>query len=195
MSFKWQIKFRLIIHFSANFLNNQRQVDDARIMVGQQFHMMTIRQLCRFCQRKRRGGGDNVIMGLTVMGDQGSISLRFNDRARPVCDLRISRQPVPPEDGAAYVPIPVRPAEVDGAEPLNATLCGKTDIPQAPFFLEANRNAVIDLMAAIEEERQPLSNASTARTTLEMIFGVYTSQLEGRRTAFPLACRSHPLVK
>ena len=62
MSFKWQIKFRLIIHFSANFLNNQRQVDDARIMVGEQFHMMTIRQLCRFCQRKRRGGGDNVII-------------------------------------------------------------------------------------------------------------------------------------
>lgn len=135
-----------------------------------------------------------IIMGLTVMGGRGSLSLRFNDRARPVCDLRICRQPVPPEDGAAYTTVPVLPADIAGAEPLDSALCGQPDIPQAPFFLEANRNAVIDLMDAITTDRQPLSNVYTARTVLEMIYGVYTSQREGRRVALPLVDRSHPLT-
>jgi predicted dehydrogenase len=138
-----------------------------------------------------RGG---IIMGLTVMGDRGSLSLRFNDRARPVCDLRVCRQPIPPEDGAPYLPVQVLPADIAGAEPLDPTLCGQPDIPQAPFFLEANRNAVIDLMDAITTDRLPLSNVYTARTVLEMIYGIYASQRDGRRVALPLVDRSHPLT-
>jgi predicted dehydrogenase len=139
-------------------------------------------------------GSEDVIMGLTVMGERGSLSLRFNDRARPVCELRISRQPVPPEDGSSYIPVPVHPTGVAGAEPLDPSLCGQPDIPQAPFFLEANRNALLDLMAAITEDRLPRSNVHTARTTLEMIYGVYAAHLDARRIPFPLVSRAHPLV-
>jgi predicted dehydrogenase len=35
-------------------------------------------------------GGDGVIMGLTVMGERGTLSLCFNDRAQQASDLRIS---------------------------------------------------------------------------------------------------------
>lgn len=139
--------------------------------------------------------GGRIIMGLTVVGDRGSLSLRFNDLERLPCDLRICRQAAPPEDGAAYVPVAVPPdGIVAGAEPLDYALCGRPDIPLAPFFMEANRNAAIDLMAAIAEDRQPLSSAATARTTLEMIHGIYAAHLAGRRLALPLADRTHPLA-
>lgn len=139
-------------------------------------------------------GSNTVIMGLSVTGDRGSLSLRFNDRAQPVCDLLLSRQPVSPDDGANGVPVPVQLTEVADAEPLDFTLCGQPDIPQAPFFLEANRNAAIDLMTSITANRQPLSNIYTARTALEMIYGIYASHLDARRVAFPLLSRAHPLL-
>lgn len=138
-------------------------------------------------------GGDGVIMGLTVTGERGALSLRFNDRAHPPSGLRLSHRPTPPEDGADYVPVPVQPTAIPGAEPLDLSLCGQPDVPSAPFFLEANRHAMVDLMAAIEEGRQPLSDAVAARTALEMIHGIYAAHLEGRRITIPLLKRCHPL--
>lgn len=138
-------------------------------------------------------GGDGVIMGLTVTGERGALSLRFNDRAHPPSELRLCRRPTPPEDGADYEPVPIPPTVIPGAEPLDLSLCGQPDVPAAPFFLEANRNAMLDLMAAIEVDRRPSSDAVTARTTLEMIHGIYAAHLEGRRITFPLLERRHPL--
>jgi len=80
-----------------------------------------------------------------------------------------------------------------GAEPLDFALCGQPDIPQAPFFLEANRFAVLDLMQAIAEDRQPVSNVWTARATLEMIYGIYASSLGRSAIPFPLRDRVNPL--
>lgn len=139
-------------------------------------------------------GGTGVIMGLTVMGERGSLSLRFNDRAQPTCDLRISRLPVPPEDDAAYIPVVIPPGGIAGVEPLDRSRCGQPDIPQAPFFLEANRNAMLDLLGAITEGRQPRSNVYTARCALEMIYGIYASHLDARRVVFPLVGGPHPLA-
>lgn len=133
-------------------------------------------------------------MGLTVTGTTGTLSLRFRDYGPPLAKLRISRRPTPPEDDACYEEVPLHESRViPGAEPLDYSLCGQPDIPQAPFFLEANRFAVWDLMGAIEEARQPISNVYNARLAQEMIQGIYTSHLTKSWVTFPLADRTHPL--
>ena len=58
---------------------------------------------------------------------------------------------------------------------------------------EANAILARDLIAAVEENRQPASSAAGALWTIEMLQGVYASQLTGTRIAFPLRQRRHPL--
>jgi predicted dehydrogenase len=57
----------------------------------------------------------------------------------------------------------------------------------------ANQLIVRDLLAAVEQERQPLSSGHDARAALEMIMAVYASRIAGDRVALPLANREHPL--
>ena len=57
----------------------------------------------------------------------------------------------------------------------------------------ANRVLVHDLLAAVEEDRQPSASGHGARAALEMIFAAYASHLAGRRVQLPLAERRHPL--
>ena len=51
----------------------------------------------------------------------------------------------------------------------------------------------MDLIEAIEQNRQPLSSASDAVAALEMIVGAYQSQLTKARVSFPMKNRQHPL--
>ncbi|MBD68656.1 hypothetical protein CMK21_00815 [Candidatus Poribacteria bacterium] len=56
-----------------------------------------------------------------------------------------------------------------------------------------NHLAIVDLIEAIEQNRQPLSSASDAVAALEMIVGAYQSQLTKARVSFPMKNRQHPL--
>jgi predicted dehydrogenase len=133
-------------------------------------------------------------MGITVMGTKGSLSIRFEDGGDPKRPLRINRLAGPPEDESQYEDVPLAEfRSIPGAASLEYELCGQPDIPRARLFLESNRYAVWDLMRAIEEDRQPVSSVYTARTTVEMIQGIYASSLAGRRLALPLVERAHPL--
>ena len=135
---------------------------------------------------------DAHLMGLTVVGTTGSLSLRFDDvRAR---QLRYSHLTAAPGDDNALDVVPlVDDRVIAGVEPLDYNLCGRCDIPRSPFFLESNRFAVWDLMRAIEENRQPVSNIYNARQTQEMIQGIYESALSGKTIPLPLVERKHPL--
>ena len=62
-----------------------------------------------------------------------------------------------------------------------------------PYFAVNNRFAAWDLVEAIRENRQPLASVYDAQRVLELIQGIYLSQLEGRRINFPLKQRKHPL--
>ncbi len=136
-----------------------------------------------------------VQMGLAVAGTEGMLAMPFNDAAQPVARLRRSRATSPLAWGVDYEEVPlVETRATPGAEPLDFALCGRPDIPQACFFLDANRFAVLDLMRAIAEDRQPVSNAWTARTVLEIIYGIYASSLARRAIPFPLRDREHPLA-
>ena len=55
--------------------------------------------------------------------------------------------------------------------------------------------AVKDLIAAIEEDRQPECNVYEARWTVEMIAGVFESHRQGRPVKLPLENRDNPLTK
>ena len=130
-------------------------------------------------------------MGITVVGTEGVLSTRFDDyETQPP---RISRGPGALEYGRDFEDVPLlEDPALPGAEPLDYSLCGKHS-PSATFFLEANRFAVWDLMRAIEEDRQPVSNVHNARLTVEMICGIYAAHLSGGMVNFPLEDREHPL--
>jgi len=130
-----------------------------------------------------------VQMGITVIGTDGALSMRFNDGATPASRLRISRRPGPPEDATCYEDVPlIEDRVIPGAEPLDYSLH-----PGARFFQETTRFAVWDLMRAIEEGRQPVSNVYNARLVVEMICGIYAAHLRGGMVRFPLEDRAHPL--
>lgn len=59
---------------------------------------------------------------------------------------------------------------------------------------EGNVLAVKDLLAAIEEDRQPLSNIYEGRGAIEMIVAAFESQRAGGPVNFPLANRENPLT-
>jgi len=129
-----------------------------------------------------------VRMGITVAGTEGTISVRY-DGTRA---LRVCRSALPPEDEARYDVVELRE---DRAVPRGATPFDheRYEAQPAHYFAEGNRFAALDLMGAIEEDRQPVSSAYDATTALEMIYGVYASSLERRAIAFPLEDRRHPL--
>ena len=58
----------------------------------------------------------------------------------------------------------------------------------------ANQLLVVDLLAALEAGREPLSSGHDARAALEMIMAVYWSHLRAQRVPLPLAERDHPLL-
>lgn len=60
-------------------------------------------------------------------------------------------------------------------------------------YLTANALMVEDLLAAIEQDREPVCSERAGRWTVEMTQGVYASQLQGKPVDFPLAEREHPL--
>jgi predicted dehydrogenase len=57
-----------------------------------------------------------------------------------------------------------------------------------------NVAAVKDLIAAIQEDRQPLCGMYEGRTTIEMISAVFESHRVGGPVALPLATRVNPLT-
>ncbi len=59
---------------------------------------------------------------------------------------------------------------------------------------EGNVLAVKDLIASIEEDRQPIANIYEARKTVEMIAGVFESHRLGKSVELPLKNRRNPLT-
>jgi predicted dehydrogenase len=57
----------------------------------------------------------------------------------------------------------------------------------------ANKALVADLLAAIEQYREPKASGREARWTIEMAMALYESQRTGARVAFPLKNRENPL--
>lgn len=121
-----------------------------------------------FVSRSDQPGGGRGY-SLRLVGDGGSVAMRGAGS-----DYVIARHNYwAPWDGSS------------GWDPL--------DLGDADIRNDGNRLAIEDLIVAIDDDLEPLSSGNAARATLEMIHGVYASQIAGARVAVPLADRSHPL--
>lgn len=77
--------------------------------------------------------------------------------------------------------------------PVSAAGVGKPS-PGVGSLHDGNVAAVNDLIRAIEEDRQPLSNVYDARAATEMIAAAFESQRLGQPIPFPLTQRENPLT-
>lgn len=139
---------------------------------------------------------DDNRMGICVTGSKGMLSLRFSDAHREPQPLRLNNAPCAPVNESVSETIELHEDRIiPNAQPLDYSLLGTQDVPPGPIFIEAGRFAVWDLMQAIQEDRQPITNIYDARAALEMIYGVYASHLTKSPIFFPLIDRKHPLEK
>ncbi|NKB70144.1 MAG: hypothetical protein GKR89_23975 [Candidatus Latescibacteria bacterium] len=123
-----------------------------------------------FFDSRRYTEGGGMRYGMEIVGSQGRIALRGGAGS----DLMIYPHPVltPGQDDQVWLPL-----EEAADEPLPT----------------GNQLAIIDLIEAAEQDRQPISSAADAVAALEMILGAYQAQISGARVAFPMQQRRHPL--
>jgi predicted dehydrogenase len=115
--------------------------------------------------------------GLHVYGSKGVIFLP--NTLYPAGQPYILRSPAwRPDAEHAWTPI-----EAPFTPPVEA---GEREL--------ANALMALDLLDAIDRGRKPACNEEDGRWTIEMICGIYGSQLAGRPLRFPLEERRHPLA-
>ena len=122
-----------------------------------------------FDTRKDQTGGSGARYGMQIIGSDGIISLRGDSAS----------------NGAIY-PYPVWPA-TDASHKWE-----KLDLSRHPLY-SGNELVIIDLMDAVEHDREPICSGSDGVAAVEMALGAYESQLTGKRVALPLSNRKHPL--
>jgi len=128
----------------------------------------------------RGGRGDPTRFGLRIFGSEGILQLH-NTGHLPDIQFLPDSSWSPGRSGKKW--LPVTSAGIGQPEPLpNDGLHG------------GNVRAVKDLIAAIEDDRQPVANIYEAHTATEMIVAVFESQRLGQPVPFPLASRSNPLT-
>lgn len=79
-------------------------------------------------------------------------------------------------------------------QPVTSQGIGAAETLQDGGLGGGNILAVQDLLAAIEENRQPECNIYEGRMTVEMIAGVFESHRQGRPVKIPLENRNNPLA-
>jgi len=128
-----------------------------------------------FGSRRNAAGGR---FGLRILGSKGAIDLvtGYLPAAHFLDDPTWS----PGRSGKGWVPI--SSAGIGEKEPITE---GSNAV--------GNVVACRDLLAAIEEDRQPEANMYEARTSVGMIAAVFASQCAGGPVKFPLKERGNPL--
>ena len=127
----------------------------------------------------RNQGGSPSRFALQVLGSKGILELEFGY----LLQGWLLRDPAwsPGRSKANWLPI--TSAGVD--RPETRTDAGTHG---------GNVAAVRDLLAAIQEQRDPLCNMYDGRAVTEMIVGVFASHRAGKTVPLPLVERGHPLA-
>ena len=147
-----------------------------------------------FESRRNIVSNGNARLGITVVGTEGTLSVRYSGKR----ELRICRNaPVPPEDEAVFetVEVPNAP-EIPGAEKIDMDKWNidSTSYPKR-FYVENNRRAAWNLLQAIDGKEELRADIASALASLEMITGAYQSAIEHRTITFPLENSKHPLER
>jgi len=126
-------------------------------------------------------GTESHGFGLQLIGSQGVISIRADQT--PLAYL-IPGNPFQPVD-QPRIWLPITSGGVDVPEPN----------PELIDAVHHHDLAAADLVAAIDQDRQPLCSAADGALTVEMICSVFQSHCQGSRAvSFPLTERDHPLA-
>jgi predicted dehydrogenase len=127
------------------------------------------------------GTGEDLF-GLELVGESGQLSLRGGFTKRLLRYPRPYVLPGAPDDRWEVVPVPDASAgEVLDDRPTPANLVQR-----------ANQRLVLDLLAAIEENREPAGSGERARASLELIQAIALAHVSGGRVELPLRQRRHP---
>ncbi len=112
---------------------------------------------------------DRQKWGFDIFGTKGIVYYRSND------EIKVLRTPYP-APGVEHVDW--YKAEIE-----------KLSIPKH------QTHPIRSLLHAIEHETEPQCSGKDGRWAIEMVSAVYQSQIQGKRIAFPLNDREHPLVE
>ncbi|MBO5959691.1 MAG: hypothetical protein J6Q65_06175, partial [Lentisphaeria bacterium] len=140
--------------------------------------------------------GDQTRMALSIRGTDGILTERFTD-ILPDFPVLYANTRYPAELGAVFEEFPAPETRIIPGEDPSYLEFVKTvpGVCHTDFMIRGYHYAAWDLMCALDEHRQPVSNIYNARKTLEMIYGIYASHLkDGARVTFPLQNRKHPLA-
>jgi predicted dehydrogenase len=135
--------------------------------------------------------------GIDIHGTTGVLSIKMNGTSRkPAIELTAK------EKMNSIVP-EVRWLEDSGwsarsksdGSPVSAwkPMPGAPEINITNQTLDRHTPIVSDLVAAIEEDREPTTSIQDGRGAQEMIQAVFEAYVQGKRVAFPLENRDHPL--
>ena len=81
-----------------------------------------------------------------------------------------------------------------GERQIPAAGIGKPEPLTAEKYRARHHLAILDLLEAIEKDRQPLDGVYVARDVTEMILAIFESQRMNAPVALPLKNRRHPLT-
>lgn len=122
----------------------------------------------------RDAGLKQPAFGLTIVGTKGAIHIRPDNI--PQAWLREAPPWRTDKDH------PWRPIGPEGLDPSPAA-----DADRAAERAAWGRLAVLDLLDAIDEDREPETGMHAGRITVEMIAAIFASGLSGQRVVWPLA--------
>lgn len=127
----------------------------------------------------RNKAARNTRFGLMIYGSRGVLALGTGYLPR-----------------VAFLGVPgwVPTADDPQWEEVSSAGLGKPEPLKDGGLHAGNVAAVKDLIAAVEEDRQPESSVYDARAAVEMIVAVFESQRTGQREPLPLRNRKNPLT-
>lgn len=135
-----------------------------------------------FFDSVQNAGTKTAGFGVQIIGTEGIIDLRID--AEPLAHL-LAGSPFGPSS-APRTWVPITTAGVGQKEPVD----------NIRKLVGGHVGPGRDLIAAIQENREPLCSAKDCRVTLEMTAGIFEShRLDGQRVDLPLKDRQNPLTR
>lgn len=128
----------------------------------------------------RHAGGNPTRFGIRFYGTKGVIEL-FDTGSLPFTRFLPASGWSTGRSGKQWIPI-------------TSNGIGKPETRNKGSLHEGNVVACRDLIAAIEEDRQPVTNIYEARKTVEMIAAIFESHRVEKPVSLPLVTRQNPLT-
>ncbi|MBL9145299.1 MAG: Gfo/Idh/MocA family oxidoreductase [Verrucomicrobiaceae bacterium] len=134
-----------------------------------------------FFDSVQSAGVKSTGFGIQLIGTEGIIDLRTD--VEPAAQILKGSPFRPVKEPRTWVPI--TSGGIGVPEPL-------ANIKEVMEHITAGR----DLIASINEKREPLCSAKDARVTLEMVMGIFEShRVGGGRVELPLKSRDNPITR